>query len=153
MPEESTEGGKDTRPRRWWWRYHSPKLILSLYFLLIGAVLLYLLVIGTPLHSIMMRCIGYEDPNKRNDRVARNARPLQNALAAYRLGYGEYPDALPRLIPEFLDAVPSPRYEVNAWSYTRSKDDPLVYELEVHDRSGYGSIVYYSQGNEWTDTY
>ena len=91
------------------------------------------------------------------------AQPLIEAINAYKLDRGNYPNQLEELVPEYLDQIPQPIVGSGEWSYGTSKfgfslyvesannePPPLIWML-LFGRGGYDdrSFKYSSARDTW----
>lgn len=94
-------------------------------------------------------CEFLESAEKREERIFRNARPIQEALRKHFDHEGKYPSQLSELSKGYIKDIPKPQWGVNAWEYEASEDQ-ASYILRVRERKDfYMGYTYSSYSAEW----
>jgi hypothetical protein len=77
-----------------------------------------------------------------------SAKPLIEALDTYRNSTGKYPETLDRLVPEYLETIPTPKWGKNEWKYEKTDWDSYALEVRRY-KDGYEGYYYYNSPNSW----
>ena len=85
-------------------------------------------VLGILATLVVPRVAGIKSKAEKNTDAA-NEKIIKNALERYYAENGEYPNALEKLVPDYLDSIPS-RAQGGSWDYTCS-DDKQGCELKL----------------------
>ena len=94
-------------------------------------------------------CEFFESAEKREERIFRNARPIQEAIRKHLIHEGKYPTELSELLKGYMKKIPKPEWGVNEWEYDVC-DDQAGYILRVRERKGfYMGYMYFSYSDEW----
>ncbi|MEO8377052.1 MAG: hypothetical protein ABI579_05215 [Candidatus Sumerlaeota bacterium] len=72
---------------------------------------------------------------------------IREALKAYRADMGSYPNQLAALVPRFIEAVPSPKWGGDRWSYRPEKPDD--YTLSVSREADGRPTYFIHSGGKW----
>lgn len=117
---------------------------------LIVMVLAIILVIASvAVFNYLETTFQHGDPSwngkNKEDSIDRGRR-IVGALERYRKEYGNYPQSLDELRPQYLDEIPMPTAGSGKWRY---RAYGTVIQLQFAVGSGYPSINYYQPTGEW----
>jgi hypothetical protein len=83
-----------------------------------------------------------------NDRIAKPAGVVIEALERFHKDHTQYPKQLSDLVPQYCTSIPNPEYGRKEWKYLPSDN---YYTLEaLLEEDNYIGYYYFSDSKEWT---
>jgi hypothetical protein len=87
--------------------------------------------------------------NLNNDVARQRLTAIAAACEQYKEKYGEYPAELPKLIPEFIDKIPTPKigfFMTDKFRYSAGKDRHIILYVKI---SPFGRSYYTLETKQW----
>jgi hypothetical protein len=74
---------------------------------------------------------------------------IVQSLEQYRADHGDYPDTLSDLCPKYLKAIPSPKWGIRKWRYSRQPGSFYLAVGETESAPDGENYLLYHDGSGW----